>query len=268
MKRLWLLWALCWWSNLFAQERSQMQNILPLEEELFVLQQDHSPDNAQQQNNVYFKIADTAICYTLWETAQKALLGVNEDFIADSVVDSYYYKRAYVSAVQGKFQSAFDLLSRIEKKNYTTEHLACVSACMILDTAYLFQHALALNPLINNSDLKAWRNTYPSQKNETFAKWLSVIIPGAGSVYAHNFKHGITALLGCGLTAAGSIYLMRQDYYIIPFVAGIGLLTRFYAGSLKNAKLDTANWNDQQIKSWQKNVCTKLLERPIANSLN
>ncbi len=267
MKRLWLLWALCWWSNLYAQERSQMQKILPLEEELFALQQDHSPDNAQQQNNVYFKIADTAIRYQLWETAQKALLGVNEDFIVDSLMDRYYYKRAYVSAVQGKFQSAFDLLSRIEKKNYTTEHLACVSACMILDTAYLLQHALALNPLINNSDLKAWRNTYPSQKNETLAKWLSVIIPGAGSIYTANTKHGITALLGCTAIAIGSISLIKNNYYIIPAVAGLGLFTRFYMGSIKNAKLDCERYNENALRKWKVSVCNTLLVQPISSSL-
>jgi len=100
MKKLWLLWALCWWNNLFAQELSQMQNILHLEEELFALQQDHSTDNAQKQNTVYFEIADTAIHYQLWETAQKALLGINDDYLPDTLFDQYLYQRAYVAAVQ------------------------------------------------------------------------------------------------------------------------------------------------------------------------
>lgn len=267
MKKLWLLWALCWWSNLYAQEHSQMPNILPLEEELFALQQDHSTDNTQKQNNVYFKIADTAIRYQLWETAQKALLGVNEDFIADSVMGSYYYKRAYVSAVQGQFQNTFDLLSRIEKKTYNSEHLACVSACMILDTNYLFQHVLALNPLINNSDLKIWRTNYPKLKNETLAKWLSVIIPGAGSIYASNPKHGFTALIGCTIITFASIRLIKNNYYIIPAVTGVGLFTRFYVGSIKNAKLDCERYNENALRKWKASVCNTLLVLPISSTL-
>jgi hypothetical protein len=244
-----------------------MQQILSLEEELFALQQDHSPDNAQKQNNVYFKITDTAIRYQNWEIAQKALGSVNEDFLADSIMGAYYYKRAYVSATQGNFQNAFILLSRIEKKNYTAEHLACVSACMILDTAYLFQHALALNPLINNSDLKIWRQTYPSQKNETLAKWFSVVIPGVGSIYAGNTKHGITALLGCTAIAIGSVYLIKNNYYIIPAVAGLGLFTRFYMGSIKNAHLDIEHFNENALRKWKASVCNALLVLPISSSL-
>ncbi len=268
MKKLWLLWALAWWSNfLYAQTISQHDFQLDISKKIYSLRSTNLAATPLI-NALYLQLADSAINHQNWLEARNALANIQEELLSATEQDKYNYKWAYVSAAQGRFQAALEILLKIEKQNYNSELLACVSACMILDTAYLFNHVKNLNSLVNDSIISTWKNDFPKDKNPTAALWLSAIVPGAGSVYAHNFKHGITALLGCGLSAVASIYLMRQDYYIIPFVAGIGLFTRFYAGSLKNAKLDTANWNETKLKSWQKIVCTKLLERPIAKSLN
>jgi len=138
---------------------------------------------------------------------------------------------------------------------------------MILDTAYLFQHALALNPLINNSDLNSWRTNYPKLKNETLAKWLSVIIPGAGSIYASNPKHGLTALIGCTTITIASIRFIKNNYYIIPAVTGVGLFTRFYSGAIKNATLDCERYNENVLRKWKASVCNTLLVLPISSTL-
>lgn len=268
MKKLWLLWALAWWSNfLYAQHAPQVDYQLEISKKIYSLASSNL-SATPLLNVLYLELADSAIDHQKWMDARNALANVQEELLTTNEQDKYNYKWAYVSAAQGKFQAALESLQKIEKQNFQSEQLSCISACMILDTAYLFSHAKNLNSLIPDTTISNWKASFPKEKNSSTAVWLSAVLPGAGSAYAHNLKHAFTALIGCSITALGSIYLMKHDYYIIPLVAGVGLFTRFYAGSLKNAKLDTANWNEQQIKSWQQIVCKKLLEKPIEPNLN
>jgi hypothetical protein len=245
---------------LFAQNRVEEKTILLLEKKVFELSLGANSNKNPLAQNILLQIADTAIYYQKWNIATNALMRINEDLLSEQLQDSYNFKRAYVSAAEGNFYNAFEFVGRIEHPNLNTEKLACICACMLNDTSFLFHHARLLKPTISDSLINKWGKTYPREKSERFAKGISLIIPGAGSIYTRNLKHGFTALLGCGIIAASSFYLIRKDYYIIPAVAGVGLFTRFYAGAFKNAKLDTQAWNERHLKKWQQSVCSSLLE--------
>ena len=97
----------------------------------------------------------------------------------------------------------------------------------------------------SNSELKKLHENIKKAKYKSpkLAKILSIIIPGAGQIYCHNFWDGMNALIinsACGYFFVNDLLNKNYDYAAINLIF---LFKRFYMGNLKNAERLAKNYN-------------------------
>lgn len=81
------------------------------------------------------------------------------------------------------------------------------------------------------------------RKSPTTARGLSVLLPGAGQVYAGAVASGVGAL---AINAAGVgllTYTLLNGYYLESALLFLYVVTRFYSGNLYNAESAALEWN-------------------------
>jgi TM2 domain-containing membrane protein YozV len=96
---------------------------------------------------------------------------------------------------------------------------------------------------LNIDSLNAMYQHYPKLKSNKKAELLSLIIPGAGLIYAGKYGEGITSFLLQTTFLATGIYLMIKHYYVTGFFIGPGIFTTFHQGSLKLADRRVNEYN-------------------------
>lgn len=93
----------------------------------------------------------------------------------------------------------------------------------------------------------------PKKSGKT-AILLSLILPGAGQVYAGDYRRGFMDFS----MNLGSAYLLynaiRQHKYVDASLVFFFLLNRFYLGSLHNAKQSALECNERQHQEWLKTM--------------
>ena len=89
----------------------------------------------------------------------------------------------------------------------------------------------------------------PKKSGKT-AVLLSLILPGAGQVYAGDYRRGFMDFS----MNLGSAYLLynavRQHKYVDAGLVFFFLLNRFYYGSLHNARQSALKYNERQRQEW------------------
>ena len=93
----------------------------------------------------------------------------------------------------------------------------------------------------------------PKKSGKT-AILLSLILPGAGQVYAGDYRRGFMDFS----MNLGSAYLLynaiRQHKYVDASLVFFFLLNRFYVGSLHNAQQSASEYNERQHQEWLKTM--------------
>ncbi len=99
--------------------------------------------------------------------------------------------------------------------------------------------------------------TQPYRKSPTTAKWLSTVLPGAGQMYAGDWRNGLNALL----LNVGTTYLLWQSITIRSILdltlIGSFVWWRYYEGNRFRAETIARNKNIM----YQRKVERQLLER-------
>lgn len=89
------------------------------------------------------------------------------------------------------------------------------------------------------------------EKSKTFAILISVLIPGAGQIYAGEIKEGIIALLVNTAFIAGAIYTYTNYSRLLGIIIGYYELS-FYFGNISNAGNAVEKFNENAKNRFRK----------------
>jgi hypothetical protein len=182
--------------------------------------------------------------------------------------DSIQVQIARESIRRGWYYLAINLLEDTERKR-------------LLGLAYLMdgQFTNAIAAFAENGDHETasliQEHLQHPEKSERTALLLSLIMPGAGEMYAGNYWLGFKDfLLNLG---SGCLFYnaLRQQKYVDAVLVFTFLLNRFYQGSLSNAQKAVIEHNEKKRQEWQniilqthyEGLCTKNAGKSAASEV-
>lgn len=98
------------------------------------------------------------------------------------------------------------------------------------------------------------------KRSERTALLLSLFLPGAGQIYAANFRAG---LMDLSVNAAAGYFLanaLKQQKYVDAGLVFFFLVNRFYLGALNNAQQAAREYNARQWRAWQQTFIDSYFE--------
>ncbi len=107
--------------------------------------------------------------------------------------------------------------------------------------------------IIDEFKLKAEELKDITQKSVTFAKIISIIIPGAGQIYAGEFNKGVVALLVNAAFIGASYYTYTNYSKLLGIILGYYELS-FYFGNINNAGLAVEKYNENEKNRYRKRM--------------
>lgn len=103
--------------------------------------------------------------------------------------------------------------------------------------------------------------TPPRGRSVSTAQWLSTFIPGAGQIYAGQWKAGLNAYILNGALAFGESQFILQEKYTGSLLWGWLLWYRYYSGNRYHAARLVREANRQQVLIFKKQVLENI--RPL-----
>lgn len=104
-----------------------------------------------------------------------------------------------------------------------------------------------------------------SYKSVTAGKILSTIIPGAGQIYAGNWKGGINALIVNAITGTLLARTIEQRRYSDALIVFFSLFYRYYSGNRYRAEEDVRRYNKNLNRKHTEKILKALMEEENGN---
>jgi tetratricopeptide (TPR) repeat protein len=92
------------------------------------------------------------------------------------------------------------------------------------------------------------------KKNPVLSQIMSSVIPGSGEIYAGKYGWGILSLLVNAATVYGTVNCYKKKQYLDATLIFTMLFTRFYSGSVNNARDFALEYNEKIYQSKIKQV--------------
>jgi len=98
------------------------------------------------------------------------------------------------------------------------------------------------------------------QKSARLAKVLSAILPGAGQVYAGNWRSGLNALTLNGALGYLTVDAVLDRHYVDAALWGVAIFSRYYRGNIFRAEEAVKQFNLQQSRRAAEALLQRLQE--------
>lgn len=102
-------------------------------------------------------------------------------------------------------------------------------------------------------------------KSAKVARVLSTILPGAGQVYAGDWRGGLNALLLNGVLGFLAVDMVLNEHYVDATLWGGGIFWRYYRGNTFRAGQAAERFNQQESRSATDAILQRLQELAIGN---
>lgn len=94
----------------------------------------------------------------------------------------------------------------------------------------------------------------PRPRSPELAQWLSTFLPGAGQIYAGDWRNGLNALAINGATGYLLVSSLIAGNFGDAILSYLGLFQRYYLGNRQRAEMIARERNHAQDKQYQKMV--------------
>ena len=98
------------------------------------------------------------------------------------------------------------------------------------------------------------------RKSMRFAKFLSIILPGAGQVYAGNWRDGLNAFVLNGALGFATVDAALDGHYMDAVLWATALFLRYYQGNYYRAEEAAAAFNARTFRRAADNILSYLRE--------
>lgn len=99
-----------------------------------------------------------------------------------------------------------------------------------------------------------WVTRHLKYKSPKLAKLLSTFLPGAGQIYAGDWRNGLNALTVNSITVYLLVSSLIKGDYTSVLLSYLSLFQRYYFGNRFHAEKITENYNDRLNKQFLKNL--------------
>ena len=96
------------------------------------------------------------------------------------------------------------------------------------------------------------------RKSMRFAKFLSIILPGVGQVYAGNWRDGLNAFVLNGALGFATVDAALDGHYMDAVLWATALFLRYYQGNYYRAEEAAAAFNAQTSRRAAENILSYL----------
>jgi len=150
--------------------------------------------------------------------------------------DGKYYSEAYtklifVNLLNFNFYKCYELVNNINNSKVKPKHKIIID-----DLKHQIRKASEI-----------------PEKSKTFAILISILIPGAGQIYAGEVKEGIVAFLVNSACIAGVIYTYINYSKLLGIIIGYYELS-FYVGNISNAGKAVEKFNENERNRFRKTL--------------
>jgi len=105
------------------------------------------------------------------------------------------------------------------------------------------------------------------RKSPDTARWLSVLLPGAGQIYAGDAWQGVVALAANAGCVGVLTYGVTQGRYLESAILFLYIATRLYSGALYNAEEAAYSWNTRIDSEFALQILALLADPERAGSI-
>lgn len=207
-------------------------------------------------SDIYFKIGMSYCRQNIWDKGKEALENAIYCANSEKKKDEMRINLAIAMIASGSYSEAEFLLLKVEMFSSDVELKKRASFFRGISSIYSYKwkearEAFAIyfdNSIGREKDvykeidtilLKAASIKYKSKK---IAKTLSAILPGAGQIYAGDYRNGINAII---LNILIGYFLASEllEKKIKDFIFDFSYLYRFYKGNISGAERSTERYN-------------------------
>ncbi len=222
------------------------------------------PDDTRAAE-VYFKIGLTYRAQGLWEEAILAM------------------RNAVLHTLSGKEKSKYQLelaVTLIASQNYDLARFELIRVTIRTPSGPLYQRALFLQAVALIYQFR-WEEAHEAlrnwttdemlekllaqavnlpQKSTRVAKVLSAIVPGAGQIYAGNWRGGLNALVLNGIFGYVAVDRVLDRHYVDAVSWTYFIFQRYYLGNLYKAEKAVDEFNEDISRRAADNILKRLQE--------
>lgn len=217
--------------------------------------------------NKYFK----ALCYKYLEDYDRSideLNSINTYKTDDTLFARIKYEQAFVNYLRNDFRQAKwniqELNVRKDIKEYPELLVVKILCCNSLrewDEAMATWKTLIYNSglpfesvqnYILKTDTLYSKGNLPKSYSDSKARNLSRFIPGSGQIYCGKVFEGIFNFIIHASLITYSVYEFTNQFYITGYLAGLGLLNKFYFGGIHRASVLADRKNNEVILEFNK----------------
>lgn len=203
--------------------------------------------------------------------AEETLLRVEYSKNSDSISTRIRFQTALCGYLAGNFSNAESQIQQLfffNRDSASTQFALPLYALILNEQSKWSEAYLKMRTFINLNEKSERRRDsimvllnhvfdekfFPIEKSERRARRLSMIIPGAGQIYAGKWGEGFSSF-GLNLTALAFVGLnFWNAYYITTFTVGTMGLQMVYAGGIERAELLTRQYNLQSKYNYNREL--------------
>ena len=221
-------------------------------------------------SKVYYNIGLAYRAQALWTEAVTSLR-MAIDLATDNEAKSEYQLELAVTLIAAQ--------------DYDLAHLELIKVTMRTPPTQLYQRSLFLQAVAYIYQFR-WEDARESLRNYTtderldalldvatdmplksakIARVLSTVFPGAGQVYAGNWRDGLNALLLNGALGFVAIDAVLDGYYMDAGLWGVFIFWRYYRGNTFHAGQAAEQFNQQESRRAADAILQRLQELAIGN---
>lgn len=193
----------------------------------------HLATDDEAKSEYQLELAVTLIAAQDYDLARLELIKVTMRTLSPELYRRALFLQAVASLYQFRWEDARESL-----RNYTTD-----------ERLYELFDAAAGMPL----------------KSVKFAEVLSAIFPGAGQVYAGDWRDGLNALLLNGVLGFLTVDAVLDGYYVDAALFGVFIFWRYYRGNTFRAGQGAEQFNQRESRRAAEAILQRLQELAIGN---